>query len=1199
MFFEFFKLEIDTAIRKPMIYIFFFVMALLVFLAVVSDNVVIGGTVGNVYKNAPFVISNYVAGLSIFGLLIATAFFNTAALKDYDNNFNEILFSTPIQKSSYYFGRFFGALFLSTIPLCGIFLGFLAGAELGPKMGWISEDRIGAFHAASFINNYLLFILPNMFFAGTIIFAMANKWKSTVISFVGSLIIIIAYSISDTLLSDIDNETIGALLDTFGGRAYSIDTKYFTPIEKNTIPVGFTGLLFINRIIWLAIGTVILLTSYFAFSFTNKHKKAKKKKESKKEAIKSIISSVVPSYSLTFNGNTQWKQFASFFKVNMTSMVKSTAYKILFAFSALILIVNLLNGFEYFGLQSYPVTYKMMDLINGTSGLFVTIILVFFSGELIWRDRASHINEVIDATPHSSFISLLSKSISLIIIGSSINVFLIIASILFQLIKGYTNIELGVYIQNFIYDSLPTYATWGLILIFIQVIINNKYIGYFVSILVLFLLRFLFIMLDIDSRMLFIGSTPSLTYSDMNGFGPALTSVHWFNLYWISFGVLFLLIAGLLWIRGTSVGFKSRIKSMKKHITGKYAFSLAVVAIIWIGTASFVYYNTQILNTYKTSDEIEQLRVDYEKTYKKYQDITQPKITDAQFHIDIYPHKRDVLVKTVLTVKNNSNQAIDSLHFTVDDSWNIKIHLKNAKQILNDKKLGYQIYQLDQALQPGKSLKYIVEASYISKGFENDVSNMSVVENGTFFNNFDILPNVGYNASYELSDKNDRKKYDLPEKDRMPELEENCTTNCMKNYLTDGAADWVNVETFISTSDDQIAVAPGSLVKEWKEEWRNHYHYKVDHPSQNFYSFMSARFEKARKKWNGIDIEVFYDKKHPYNVERMLTAVQNSLDYYTTNFGPYYHNQARIIEFPRYASFAQAFPGTMPYSESIGFIINLEDEEDNNIVDAVIAHEMAHQWWAHQVIGSTMQGATMFSESFAEYSSLMVMKKHTQDDMKMKNFLKYDLNRYLRGRSSEVDKELPLYKVENQTHIHYGKGSVILYALQDYIGEDKVNNAMRSFLEEYRYKNPPYPTSLDFLRHLETQVPDSLNCLIDDWFKEITLYDFRLKEANYKKEGDKYNVTLNIEAKKLRADTIGNEIEQAMEEWVDVGFYSEYNDEEDAKLMYQERIKFDKEKMTLNFTLDSLPVKAAIDPRRILIERVYDDNLKSLTEKTE
>ena len=280
---------------------------------------------------------------------------------------------------------------------------------------------------------------------------------------------------------------------------------------------------------------------------------------------------------------------------------------------------------------------------------------------------------------------------------------------------------------------------------------------------------------------------------------------------------------------------------------------------------------------------------------------------------------------------------------------------------------------------------------------------------------------------------------------------------------------------------------------------------------------MSAEYEVSREKWNGIDIEVYYDKSHPYNIKMMSDAIIKSLKYYTTHFGPYYHKQARIIEFPRYATFAQAFPGTMPYSEAFGFIVNLEDEGDNNVIDAVIAHEMAHQWWAHQEVSTKMQGATMLTESFSEYSSLMVMKESlNDDDMQMKKFLKYDFNRYLRGRSTESEKELPLYKVENQTYIHYGKGSVILYALQDYIGEEKVNNALKSFLEEFRYKEPPYPTSLDFLKHLEKEVPDSLNYLIDDWFKEITLYDYRLKDATYTEQPDgNYMVTMDIEAYKL------------------------------------------------------------------------------------
>jgi len=180
-------------------------------------------------------------------------------------------------------------------------------------------------------------------------------------------------------------------------------------------------------------------------------------------------------------------------------------------------------------------------------------------------------------------------------------------------------------------------------------------------------------------------------------------------------------------------------------------------------------------------------------------------------------------------------------------------------------------------------------------------------------------------------------------------------------------------------------------------------------------------------------------------------------------------------------------------------------------------------------------------------------------------------------------------------HIHYGKGSVILYALQDYIGEDSVNLAMRDFLDEFKYKKPPYPTSLDFLKHLEPRVPDSLKYLIDDWFKKITLYDNRLKEATYKKLDDgKYQVSMNIESYKMYADTIGNETKIPVNDWVDIGVFS---DDDEEKLLYEKRVKINKSEMSFSFEVDSLPAKAAIDPRRLLIDRVYDDNIKSVVEE--
>ncbi|MBB3700172.1 hypothetical protein KMW28_14630 [Flammeovirga yaeyamensis] len=1191
MFAEFFKKEVVSAFKQPMIYIFLFVVTLLCFGATASDKVMIGGAIGNIHSNSPTVVINFTLILSIFGILFATAFFNNAALRDFNSGFNEIMFSAPINKRDYFFGRFLGALLLSTVPLLGVALGILLGSIIGPIFDWTDPEKFGPTPWLAFLWSYFVIILPNMLISGAIIFGLSTQFRSTTISFVGAVIIFVGYIIGTTYSSDLENEQLAALIDIFGLSAINLETKYYTPVEKNTLIPAITSIISLNRIIWVGISFSIIGLFYKLFSFEVR----KKIKKEKVAVVEKKIDFIKPKLNHQFTSKTDWVQFISFLKINFKNIMKSNTFKILLICSLIMILADLLEGYEYYGLQSYPVTYKILDSIGNNSGLFITIIIIFYSGELIWQSRETNINEVIDSTPHSSFLSLLANIIA--IVGSICILYFIncFIGILYQLGNGFTNIKLDVYFIDFILLKLPEMITLTLVCTFIHVLINHKYIGYGASVLLLIGSNIIFSIMDIQSNMLKIASAPYIMYSDMNGFGPNVDAVIWFNMYWVFFGILLLLLGSLMWTRGTSNSFKYRLKNISNNLDTSYIGALGLVGLIWIGLAGNIYYNTKVLNSYKSSDENYEQQAEYEKKYKKYEGVAQPVLTDIHHNISIYPKEGNVYTVNNLTLKNKSKEAIDSLFFVVDEKWKVEFLISNAEESFFDEEIGFKKFALKKPLMPGDTLKMTIKSNFIQEGFQNGSASTKVVENGTFINNFDILPVFGYSNYFEISDKYKRREYNLPPRDRTPKLtEDNNHDLCFKNYLSRGNADWVNITTTISTSEDQIAIAPGSLTRKWKQNGRNYYNYEVDHISQAFASFVSARFEIAKKEWNGIDLEVYYIKEHEVNVPKMLSAMERSLKYYTENFGPYYHNQARIIEFPRYATFAQAFPGTMPYSEAFGFITNLEDEEENNIIDAVIAHEMAHQWWAHQEISADMQGSTMLTESFAEYSALMVMKQNN-DDVKMKNFLKYNMNRYLRGRSVEQEKEMPLYKVENQGYIHYGKGSLIMYALQDYIGEDSVNATLKEFLTEFRYKEPPYPTSLDYLNLLENKVPDSLNYLVNDWFKEITLYDYRLTNAEMFEEDSIFTYVIDIEAKKFHSDSLGNEKEATLDDWVDVGLYA---DAEEKDLIYVERIKLDKNQTQIQIKSDKKAVKASVDPKRILIERIYDDNTAKINSKS-
>ena len=494
-------------------------------------------------------------------------------------------------------------------------------------------------------------------------------------------------------------------------------------------------------------------------------------------------------------------------------------------------------------------------------------------------------------------------------------------------------------------------------------------------------------------------------------------------------------------------------------------------------------------------------------------------------------------------------------------------------------------------------MKIEFKVSRITKGFENEVSFTQLTQNGSFFNNSEILPSFGYDERVEISDKNKRKKFDLPKRFKMPLLDDNDLATRKNNYITDDA-DWVEVNTTISTSSDQIAIAPGSLIKTWDESGRNYFQYKLDHKSLNFYSFISANFEVERKKWNGVDLEVYYIKEHKYNVPNMIKSLEKSLEYYTTNFGPYRHKQCRIIEFPRYSSFAQAFPGTMPYSEGIGFIADLREVTTDDIdqVYYVVAHEMGHQYWAHQLCGANMQGSELMSEGFAQYSALMVMEKEYGKE-KMQKFLEYEMDGYLRGRSTEFEAERPLMKSEHQGYIHYQKASVILYYLKEMIGEQKVNEALKGLIDTFGYKEPPYPSSIAAIDAFRKVTPDSLQYLIKDLFENITLFSNRVLDPTYKKDGDQYIVTFKTSSEKFYSDSLGNETVTPISDYIDIAVFAKPETKKSiGKPMIYQRQKINQKENTFTFMVKEKPYQVGIDPYNYLVDRIPSDNVKKVGE---
>lgn len=1199
MFKEIFSFEFKSHLKRPMIYIFTLVNFTLAFMATISDKVRIGGANDAVFSNSPYVILSTSLLMTLIGIFTTTAFINTATLRDFENKFDGLIFTTSISKFGYLGGRFLAAFLVALMP----FLGLLAGIAFASISPWISLEDVGAFHPGAYASTFFFAIIPNIFIISAIIFSFAATFKSTLHSFIGAMSILVLYLFGQSLISNINSESLTILSDPLCINAQTLITKYWTIIEKNTQVISYSGLLLVNRILWLAFSFLILFFTYKRFSFTRRKTKNKESKKSSSEltSFLTVTTKPLPIVHISDNINTQFYQFFFQLKVDTKGILRSTPFIVLILLGIFNMSNSMYNSNHMYGTGNHPVTYLLVEAIRNSLYLFVMGILLYFSGALVWKEREAKINELFDASPVATWIPYIAKVFSLIILTAIILSVAILNGIAIQTIHGYFNFELSVYIRELLVYDLIQFSSIIAFAILIQTLVNNKYLGYFVFLILIVALKFGPQAFEISSNLVIYGSLPSYIYSDMNAWSIFESGLTWFSAYWSLFAMLLSILGILFYVRGKNRNVINRLKTAKRRFAGNLVINTFLITALWLGTTGFLFYQTKVLNTITSSTLNDQLKVSYEKNYKKYQHAAQPRITNVIYDIDIYPEERDFSAKAKLTVQNKTEENISQLYFSLFNDLQTTINIENAIET-RDKKLPFSIFELQSPLSPGDSLIIDVIASYTSEGIENELSNTNIVSNGSFLSNFKMIPTIGYSDRLELTGKNLRAKYNLPEKPRMSKLHENCSASCQNTYISQDA-DWVTIKSTISTSEDQLAIAPGNLIKEWKVNDRNYYTYELNQPVLNFYSFISGKYEVDRSEWiapdgKKIDIEVYYHKGHEYNIDKMVKSMKHSLNYYSTNFSPYPHTQARIIEFPRYDRFAQAFPGTMPYSESMGFIANLESPEAIDMVYYVVAHEMAHQWWAHQVIGASVQGATMISESFAQYSALMVMKEAYGDD-KMKEFMRYEMEKYLRGRTKETNHELSLMTSEKQNYIHYAKGSVVMFALQDYLGEEKVNAALRKFLKDKSYQEAPYTTSLEFMDYIEAETPDSLQYLLKDMISTITLYSNKTTNSNYKKLADgKYEVNIDVTVEKYRADSLGRETLIPHDDYIDIGIFSEEVTEGNkyGRPILVERLKISKPEASFTFIVDELPYEAGIDPNHLLVDRMPEDNLKRLEE---
>ena len=1069
---EILHFELKYMLKRPETYFFFILMVLLGLLGV---ELIFEGKLENAVKhNASIIISKTMAAMTGLSLVIVSLIMGVPVLRDYQYNIQTLVFVNPINKKDYLFGKFIASFLI----LLFIYGGLPLGTIIGEFMPWKNTEDLLPFQFLTHIHSFIFIVFPILLFASLVFFTIGTLTKNVLIIYTQAIIVFVSF----LLTKSIDNEFAQALLDPFSLTTLTDIVRHKTVEDLNSQFVPIRGLLIYNKLFWIVIGVTIFSFGYKKFSFTLSKTKSKKNTVKQTTTLSQTKISI-PKITLDFNLVTSLLQFFHLTKFNYKWIIKQIPFLAIVISEVVIIVINSINLKSKYHVSNFPLTSLVVQDLKELSLFFFFVLIIFYSGELIWRERSKRLHMITDATPISDGINLFSKLFALTWIYITILIMMIIIGIIFQVIHGYSNFQLSAYFYSFFIETLPFLILFTISSLSIQVLVNNKYLGFALSLI--FVISVLLIpALGFQHDLINFGGGTLGSYSELHGFEQEIFPFVLVKTFWMSIAISILVAMASLMQRGTEANFKKRINQFSHRMENSSKHILYFVMTLSIILASFIYYNTNILNEYWPVSRKDDFGYRYETELSAYKFKPNLSIKDINLEIDFYPERKKYHSKGSYTLINKTDLRLNEIYIQENAGQQIsveKIELnKPFEKNENYQEFGFHIFKLTIPLEPNQEINLNFEQTYDVRGFKESTSTNGVFNNGFFLNENDF-PTLGYSTMYELKDNRLRKEYSLPER-RSYENE------IQKNGL-------INFQATLNTPSNYKAIAPGTLVREDASELGHSFYYEVNEGMINEFSLHCGEYEIQKDIWHSIphDVELclYHNEKHQYNNDKIMEAMKASLNYCSHNFSPYSYKNLTIIETANFADQRKSSPSIIPISESMAFTFNIDDKVDPDMVFFMVALEISHQWWKMQVEADKIKGEKFITESIPLYAALMIMKENFPQD-KVKKLIDLYKEDYLKMAKRTKKKEVALIEVTDEEYLYRDKALINFHLLDQAIGEDKINAALKEFLVNWNSNDgilktrlESYPTAEKFIDQLYQVTPDSMNYKIDALLKEV------------------------------------------------------------------------------------------------------------------
>lgn len=1215
MFKQIFLFEIKYRLKKPGVYIYFFACFILAFLAFGFGSLPLDE---KQFINSPSSIAYYISMMSMVMMLASSAIMGVPLYRDIEYNTKDYYLSYPITKAGYFWGRFWGSFLFVVLFAFGLLLGIYFGTKAGPILGWEDAAHYRTNRFIFYLHPFLTLALPNLFFTSSLFFGLVAILRNVKVIYSSGILLFLGYLLANFFIQSSSNPYLIHLLDPFASNGVKYISNSQSLHWKNNQLISLDGLFLVNRLMWSGIDLVILLFTWFRFSFEKFFSPARENKIFKQASEKP---QKPVSLHVDFKKNYNRPVLYSLTKIEVLNIIRDNYFWIIIVVGTIFLGIIFSHGHTNYNVFDYPRTSMILFMFNNNFIIFLFCVIIFYTGEVIHRERATGFSFINDALPPPVWLLHLAKILSIVCLCIFLTIAPMLIGLAIQISRGFYLFNFPVYFKVLFACVLPKLVEMTMLSFVLHICIRNKFAALGVGIAYIVLC-----LLGIQSgymnyRMLLFSYTPFYAISDFDNVGHMMKPVSWFNAYWLLLGGLLLLIGYLFYIRGSITSIKERFQLAKERFRGNTVWLTSILLVAFISTAGFNYYNVSYLNHYYTDKEEVLHKVAEEKQLKRFEEMPLPMVTDIKMYADLFPEKQRADFISFVTIVNKSGEPIKALLLDGDNVAQYDVKYNNVLLSYscplfftrgsfnlfgpkNDSS-GYRLYQLPDILLPGDSAHIELYSSRFFDGFANNLYAAYFLNNGTFMGVG--LPGLGYDADEELRSEEERKKYGLPKRaEEFPLAKEAEGANILLQGRANGLR---RFELTVSTSADQTAIAPGNLEKKWKENGRNYFQYNCNTPGiYTAPAILSARYAELHDsvKVEGnryVDIDLYYHATHNTNLQRFVAAYKDGLAYYSKAFGPYPFKQVRLAESSVYAPGIASMAATDVYSERYGWNANFTDLNQFDFCYYTVAKTLAKQWWGNQVAPNHTKGSEVLNEGLPKYAALMLCeKKYGKNNMRP--ILQDETNWYLwQSRWNKSDQNSLLHAT-NWVEFD-NKASIVLYGLKDLVGEDSINLALREFRDAYAFRNsPPYAGTKELYAYLKKHVPDSLQYYLQDTWEKITFYDNRIIEAKATRldNNDHYKITLKCNTAKVYQDEKGEDRPAStMNDYIDIGIFGEDIKNKEGRNevhpLYIQKHRLTSGEHTIEIMVTGKPAKVGIDPYLKLIDRAPGDNTKDIQQR--